>query len=130
MSSCSPDLTGGEWRCKKEKRQKTDMQKVGARCAGCSDGDAQQPHCFFSLITPLLLCFFSSLFFKVLLLHYSLKLCFFSIFYNLTSKVFLLFCSLKSLSLHLLYPTFSLVSLKVLALRLALSHVPFSFSLA
>jgi hypothetical protein len=45
----------------------TDIQKVGARCAGRSDGDAQQHHCFFSL------------FFKALLLHYSLKPSFFSI---------------------------------------------------
>jgi hypothetical protein len=45
-----------------------DMQKVGAKCAGHSDGDAHQLHCFFS-----------SLFFKALLLYNSLKPCFFSI---------------------------------------------------
>jgi hypothetical protein len=38
-------------------------------------------------------------------------------------KVFLLFYSLMSLSLDLLSPMVSLVSLKVLVLRLALSHV-------
>jgi hypothetical protein len=29
--------------------RQTDMQKVEIGCAGCSDGDAQQPHCLFSL---------------------------------------------------------------------------------
>jgi hypothetical protein len=48
-SSVPTDPTGGVWRCRKDKGQKTDMQKGGARCAGRSDGDAQQPHCFFFL---------------------------------------------------------------------------------
>jgi hypothetical protein len=47
------------------------------------DGDAQQPCCFFSLITLLLLRFFSSLFFQALFLHYFLKPCFFSILWHL-----------------------------------------------
>jgi hypothetical protein len=53
--------------------------KAGARCAECSDGDAQQFHCFFSLAILLLLCFFSSLIFKALLLYCSLKPCFCSV---------------------------------------------------
>jgi hypothetical protein len=66
------------------------MHKVGARCAGCSDGDAQQPGCFFSLITLLLLCFFpvfkilllksSFLFFKVSFLRLVLSHVFFDLF--------------------------------------------------
>jgi hypothetical protein len=80
--------------------------KAGARCAGRSDGEAQQLHCFSSLVTLLYFCFFSSLFFKALLLK--------SFF-----KTLLLFYSLKSLSLDKLCPTFSLTSLKVSVLRLA-----------
>jgi hypothetical protein len=63
------NLTGHNWRCRKDKLQKTDMHKVGARCAGCSDGDSQKPHYFFSL-TLLFLLFFS-LFFKTLFLKSS-----------------------------------------------------------
>jgi hypothetical protein len=33
-------------------------EQAGARCAGRSDGDAQQLCCFFSLLTLLLLLFF------------------------------------------------------------------------
>jgi hypothetical protein len=44
------------------------MQKVGARCAGCADGDAQQLHCFFSLLlssfTLLLFSIFKTLVLK------------------------------------------------------------------
>jgi hypothetical protein len=103
------NLTEGNWRCRKDKRW-TNMHKAGARCAGCSDGDAQQPHYVFSLITLLLLCFFSSLFFKALLLK--------SFF-----KTLLLFYSLKSLSLDSFYPMFSLISLNISVFRLALSHI-------
>jgi hypothetical protein len=71
-------LTGGEWRRRKDKQQKTDMQKVGARCDGRSDGDAQQSHCFFHYYSVLLLLF-SSLFFKALLLKSFFKFLLFSI---------------------------------------------------
>jgi hypothetical protein len=51
------NLTGPNWgRWEMQKGQsirQTDMQKVGIRCAGGSDGDAQQSCCFFSLITLL-----------------------------------------------------------------------------
>jgi hypothetical protein len=77
------------------------MQKVVIRCAGCSDGDAQQLHCFFTSFISLL---FSSL-------------------QNLTSNVFLLFCSLECLSLDCHCSMFLLISLKLLALRLALPHI-------
>jgi hypothetical protein len=29
---------------------RVDRQKVGTKCAGHSDTDAQEPHCFFSLL--------------------------------------------------------------------------------
>jgi hypothetical protein len=79
--------------------------KAGTRSAGSSDGDAQQPYYFFSLLS-------SS--FTLLLFSYSLKLNFLSLSSSLFFKVSLL-------DLHC--PMFSLISLKFLALRLALSHV-------
>jgi hypothetical protein len=37
------NLTGSDGRLRKNKRQKTNMQKAGVRWAGCCDGDTQQP---------------------------------------------------------------------------------------
>jgi hypothetical protein len=53
------------------------INKVGARCVGCSGEDAQQPYCFLSLlISSLYSASFPYLFFKALLLYSSLKPCF------------------------------------------------------
>jgi hypothetical protein len=76
------NLTGPNWRqWEMQKGQTIDKQtyrKLGL-CVHL-EGDAQQPHCSFPLITLLLLRFFSllfsSLFFKALLLYNSLKPCF------------------------------------------------------
>jgi hypothetical protein len=38
------NLTGSDGRLKKDKRQKTNMQKAGVRWVGCSGGDTQQQH--------------------------------------------------------------------------------------
>jgi hypothetical protein len=90
------------------------MQKVGVRCVGRSDLHN-------SIITSFLyyflhlLCFFSSLLLKALLLK--------SFF-----KTLLRFYSLTSLALDLHCPMLSLISLKVLALRLALSQILFKVS--
>jgi hypothetical protein len=40
---CPRNLTGSDGRSRKDKKQKTNMQKAGVRWAGCSDGDTQQP---------------------------------------------------------------------------------------
>jgi hypothetical protein len=47
VSPCPKNITGSDWRCRKDKRQKTNMQKAGVRCAGRSDGDAQQQRLLF-----------------------------------------------------------------------------------
>jgi hypothetical protein len=41
--ACPRNLTGSDRRLRKDKRQKTNMQKAGVRWAGGSDGDTQQP---------------------------------------------------------------------------------------
>jgi hypothetical protein len=83
-----------------QKEQTIDkMHKAGARCAGCSDGDTQQPHCFFYF--SCLLLFFFYLFFKAWLLKSFFKTL-------LLNSSFLL--------------------LKVSFLRLALFHVSFTLS--
>jgi hypothetical protein len=65
------NLIGSDRRLRKDKRQKTNMQKAGVRWAGCSDGDTQQPCYFFSLLFSFLT---SILFFPIsLLLFFSLK---------------------------------------------------------
>jgi hypothetical protein len=100
---CFPDLTGltgGDWRCR---RTKIDKQ---AKCVGHSHEVHNSLITSFLYYSLHLLCFFSSLFFKVLLPK--------SFF-----KTLLLFYSLKSLSLKSLCPMFSLISLKVSALRFA-----------
>jgi hypothetical protein len=38
------NLTGGDERLRKDKRQKKNMKKAGVRWAGCSVRDTQQPH--------------------------------------------------------------------------------------
>jgi hypothetical membrane protein len=78
----------------KGQKIEANMQGVGVRCVGHLDGDTQQPHYFFLL-------WFFFLFFKTLLLFYSLKS------YSLDSHCLM----------------FSLISLIVSVLRLALSHV-------
>jgi hypothetical protein len=99
------------------------MQKVGARCAGYSDGDAQWPRCFFSSL------FFKTLllksFFKTLLLLYSLKSLFLrhTLPYYFFSFTLLLFSIFKTLLLKS-----SFLFFKVSCVRLALSHVPFNLS--
>jgi hypothetical protein len=40
---CPRNLTERDGRLRKDKRQKTNMQKTGVRWAGHADGDTQQP---------------------------------------------------------------------------------------
>jgi hypothetical protein len=75
----TPDLTGDNWRCRKDKGQKTDMHKAGVSCAGLWDGDTQQPHYFFSLLfSSFILLLFSIIlfFYFASFLLYSIKPCF------------------------------------------------------
>jgi hypothetical protein len=104
VSSCPTNLTGGDWRCRKDKRQI--CTKLGPGVLGA------QMETHSSLVTSFLLLFYFASFL------YSLKCYFFSLFL----KAFLLFYSLKSQSSDLHCPMFPLISsiiLKVSILRLA-----------
>jgi hypothetical protein len=43
QGACPKNPTGGDERLRKDKRQKTNVQKAGVRWAGYSGGDTQQP---------------------------------------------------------------------------------------
>jgi hypothetical protein len=94
------------------------MQEARFRCAECSDGDTKQPCCFF--FTSFF--YFTSFLCSLIYYYYND-----TIYYYFNSfllfKTLLLYYSLKSQSLDLHCPMLSLIFLKVLVLRLILSHV-------
>jgi hypothetical protein len=57
------NLTGANWVATGDAEKTQDRQtENGIRCAGCLGGDAQQPHCFFSLLFSSFTLFLFSIF--------------------------------------------------------------------
>jgi hypothetical protein len=114
-SSCSLDLTGGD-RCAERTNHRRETIRSWVQACQALDGDTEQPCCFLTylpftlLLFPLLKPYFSSLFFKILLLKSSFL--FFKVsFLRLTLSHDFSLAFLKSRFLDLHCPMFSLAFL-------------------